>query len=147
MASIVAIRIGFSNAPFVSALDDVEGESGERGLLVAGLHIEAGEVHGANDLIERDLMFFRLLHGNAGGVDGLDGAHGVAFDAGDLNKAADGIAGHAEVVLHGDLGGMFDLSGSSAERGGETTCGHRAGDADFALAAYFRAADGSVLLI
>src|SRR5580700_2128194 len=37
MASIVAIRIGFSNAPFVSALDDVQRESGERGFLVAGL--------------------------------------------------------------------------------------------------------------
>ena len=35
-----------------------------------------------------------------GGGDRLDGAEGVALDAGDLHQAADRIAGHAEVMLH-----------------------------------------------
>jgi hypothetical protein len=34
------------------ALDDVEGEAGEGGFLIAGLHVEAGLVHGFDDLIE-----------------------------------------------------------------------------------------------
>ena len=92
-------------------------------------------------------MLFRFLHGDAGGVDGFDGAHGVAFNAGDLDEAADGVAGHAEVVLHGDFGGVLDLSVGAAEGGGETAGGHGAGDADFALAADFGAGDGSVLFV
>ena len=43
------------------------------------------------------------------GVDGFDSAHGVAFDAGDLDQGADGIAGHAEVVLHRDFSSVLDL--------------------------------------
>jgi len=41
-----------------SALDDVQREAGEAGFLVARLHIEAGEVHGSNDLVERDFVLF-----------------------------------------------------------------------------------------
>jgi hypothetical protein len=44
-------------------------------------------------------------------------AHGVALDAGYLHEAADGIAGHAEVMLHGDLGGVLDLAVGAAKRG------------------------------
>jgi hypothetical protein len=50
----------------------------------------------------------RCLHG-------LGRAHGVALDAGNLHQAADGIAGHAQVVLHGDFGGVLHLSIGSAQ--------------------------------
>jgi hypothetical protein len=41
-----------------STLNDVQREAGERSLLVARLHIEAGLVHRLDDLIERDLVAF-----------------------------------------------------------------------------------------
>ena len=49
--------------------------------------------------------------------DRLDRAEGVALDAGDLHQPADRIAGHAEVMLHRDLGGVLDLLVRAAERG------------------------------
>ena len=88
-----------------------------------------------------------LVHGDARGVHGFHRAHGIALDAGNLHQPADGIAGHAEVVLHGDLGGVLDLTVGSAERRRQSSGGHRAGNAHFALAANLRAADRSVLLI
>ena len=48
-----------------------------------------------------------------GGGDGLDGAEAVALDAGHLDEAADRVAGHAEVVLERDLGGVLDLGVAS----------------------------------
>ena len=47
----------------------------------------------------------------------LHRAEGVALDAGDLDEPADRIAGHAEMVLHRDLGGVLDLLVRAAERG------------------------------
>ena len=41
-----------------STLDHVQGEAGQRSLLVARLHIEASLVHRLDDLIERDLVAF-----------------------------------------------------------------------------------------
>ena len=129
------------------ALDDVEGQAAEGGFLVARLHVEAGAVHGFDDLVERELVGVGVGEGEAGGVDGFDGAHAVALDAGDLDEAADGIAGHAEVVFHGDLGGVLDLGVGSAERGDEAAGSHGAGDADLALAADLGAGDAGVLLV
>ena len=88
-----------------------------------------------------------IVHREASGVDGFDGAHAVAFDAGDLHEAADGVAGHAEVVFHGDFGGVFDGGGVSVERGDETSGGHTAGYAYFALAADFGAGDAGVFFV
>jgi len=102
---------------WLSALDDVEGETGEAGFFVAGLHVHAGAVHGFDNLVEGDFVGAGVVDGEAGGVYGFDGAHAVAFDAGDLDEAADGVAGHAEVVLHGDLGGVFDGGGVAVEGG------------------------------
>jgi hypothetical protein len=39
-----------------SAFDDVEGEAGQRGFFVAGLHVEAGLVHGGDDLVEGEFV-------------------------------------------------------------------------------------------
>ena len=35
-----------------STLDDVQGEAGQRRLLIAGLHIQSRLVHGLDDLVE-----------------------------------------------------------------------------------------------
>src|SRR2546423_4356304 len=56
-----------------------------------------------------------LFRSHAGGRDGLDRGHAVAFDARDLDEAADRVAGQAEVVLHADLGGVLDLLGCRSE--------------------------------
>src|SRR6202020_1924100 len=131
----------------MSTLDDVEGETGEGGFFVAGLHVEAGLVHGGDDLVEGELVIAGLVHDDAGGVDGFDCAHAIAFDAGDLDEAADGVAGHAEVVLHGDLGGVLDLGVGAVESGDEASGGHAAGYADLALAAYFGSGDAGVFFV
>src|SRR5678815_3270062 len=51
------------------------------------------------------------------------------------------------VVLHADFGGVLDLAGRAAQRGGQARRRHRAGHADLALAADFRAADRRVFLV
>src|SRR5580704_11157357 len=129
------------------AFDDVEGEAGERGFFVAGLHVQAGLIHGGDDLVEGEFVVAGLVHGHAAGVDGFDGAHAIALDAGDLDEAADGGAGHAEVVLHGDLGGVFDLRVGAVECGDETTGGHAAGYAYFALTADLGSGYAGVLFV
>src|SRR5690606_10490408 len=87
------------------------------------------------------------LHRHALRVDRLDRAHRVALDARDLHEAADRVAGQAEVVFHADLGRVLDLPDAAAERRGEPARGHRAGDADLALAADFGARDRRVFLV
>jgi hypothetical protein len=129
---IACILLGFP-----SALDYVEGESGEGRFFVAGLHVETGLVHGGDDLVEGELVVSGFMHGHAGGVDGFDGAHAIALDAWDLDEAADGVAGHSQIVLHGDLGGVFDLGVGAVEGGNQASGGHAAGYADFTLAADF----------
>ncbi len=70
------------------------------------------------------LVAFSFVHGHAAGVDGLYGSHRVALDAGDLDQAADRVARHAQVVLHGDLGGVLHLVVGAGERGDKTACSH-----------------------
>ena len=50
-------------------------------------------------------------------------------------------------MLHADLGGVLDLLGRATQHFGQRTGGHRAGHADFALAADFGAGDGGVLFV
>ena len=50
-------------------------------------------------------------------------------------------------MLHADLGRVLDLLGCAAHHRAQRTGGHRAGDADFALAADFGTADRRVLLV
>src|SRR5580704_7451187 len=129
-----------------STLDYVQRKACEAGLLVARLHIEAGEIHGANHLVERDLVRFGLVHRQARGLHGFGSAHGIALDARNLHQTADGIAGHAEVVLHGDLSSVLDLAVVASESRRQSRRGHGAGHAYFSLAPNLRAADGRVLL-
>ena len=80
-------------------------------------------------------------------VDGFDRAHGIALDAGHLHQAADRVARQAEVVFHADLGGVFDLGHAAAQHFAQRTGGHRAGHADFTLAANLGTGDRRVFLV
>ena len=62
--------------------------------------------------------------GEARGIDGFGRAHAVPLDAGYLDKAADRITGHAEIVLHAGLGRVLDLLVGPAHDGGEPGRGH-----------------------
>src|SRR5690606_34237137 len=130
-----------------SALDDVDRRAAAAGFLVLVLHVAAGVAHGADHLVQRDLVLAVAAHGHAHGVDRLDRAHRVALDAGNLHQAADRVAGQAQVVLHADLGGVLDLAGAGAERRGQPGGGHRTGHADLALAADLGAGDRGILLV
>ena len=79
-------------------------------------------------------------------VDRLHRTDCVAFDARNLHKASDRIAGEAEVVLDPDLGGILDLCRCSAHDLGETRCCHGTSGSDFTLAAEFRTGDRRTFL-
>src|SRR6185295_7305145 len=128
-----------------STFDDVDGQPAARGFFVFGLHVGAGFAHGLDHPVERHFMRTVAALGQARGVDRLDRAHGVPLDAGDLHQTADRIAGEPKIVLHADLGGVFDLNRRPAERGDQTGRGHRAGDAHLSLAADLGAGDRGVL--
>ena len=86
--------------------------------------------------------------GEPRGVDRFHRADRVALDARHLHQAADRIAGEAEIVLHADLGGILDLLRACRRAPRRRPARrHRAGDADFALAADLGAGDRGVLLV
>src|SRR5690348_5086127 len=122
------------DAKKASTLDHVHGKASARGFLVLVLHVAAGVAHRPDHLVERDAVLAVAARRHALRVDRLDRAHRVALDAWNLHEAADRIAGEAEVVLHADLGRVFDLIDRAAERGREPARGHRARNADLALA-------------
>src|SRR3546814_1805726 len=86
-------------------------------------------------------------HRDAARVDRLDRAHRVALDARDLDEAANGITGQAEIMLHADLGRVLDLRVGAAQGRRQPRRRHRAGDADLALAADLGARDAGVALV
>ena len=81
-------------------------------------------------------MLAIAAQGHAGGVDCLDGAHGVALNAGDLHLPTHGVARHAQVVFHADFSGVFHLFGRAAHHRRQRTCGHGARHPHLALAAH-----------
>ena len=104
----------------------------------------AGELHGADHLVEADDVAAVGHHGVDVDVEGAEGGHGVALDAGYLHEAAQRVARQAQVVLHGHLGSVFYLLGAAAE---ELVAGHgchHAGAAHLGLAARLGTADGGV---
>jgi hypothetical protein len=92
-------------------------------------------------------VFAIFLHRQTAGIDGLHRAHRVALDAGDLHQAADRIAGHAEVMLHSNLGGVLHLLVRAFERSHQAAGRHRARDADVALTADLGSGDRGVFLV
>src|SRR5471032_2456626 len=75
--------------------DNVDSQAAQRGFLVLVLHVGAGLAHGFDHFVEADEVGAVALQGQRGGGDGLDRAHAIALDAGDLHQAADRVAGHA----------------------------------------------------
>src|SRR4029079_6669225 len=106
-SAFMLLALRNADAHVQRSFDDVDGETAAGRLLVFVFHVGAGGTHGANDLVQRHEVLAAALEGHAGGVDGLDGRHRVALDAGDLDEPPDRVAGQAEVVLHGDLGGVL----------------------------------------
>lgn len=106
---------------------DARGQAAEGGLLELVAHALGGEAHGADGVVEGDLLGAGLAaEGEVGAADGLDGAEGVALDAGGLDEAADGVARQAQVVLDADLGGLLDRLRAGAHAGRERARRHRA---------------------
>src|SRR6266540_2734585 len=99
-SAFIGLALRKVDADVQRPLDDVEGETASCRLLVFVLHVGTGVAHGADDLVERHGVLATALQSHARGVDGLDGGHRVALAAGNLDKAPDGVAGEAEVVLH-----------------------------------------------
>ena len=116
------------------------------GLAVFCADVQAGLLHRAHDHVEADVARAAQQAGQVEGVHGALGSHGVALDTRDLDKAADRVARQAEVVLHGDLGGVFRLLDAQTHQSAQCGCGHGAGRADLCLTAAFRAGDGAVAL-
>src|SRR5260221_14530652 len=97
-SAFIGLALRKVDADVQRPLDDVEGEAAAGRLLVFVLHVGAGVAHGADDLVERHEMLAAALQGHARGVDGLDGGHRVAPDAGNLEEPDDGVSGQDEVV-------------------------------------------------
>src|ERR671921_189676 len=131
----LSVRVKGWDTGASSALDDVERQPATGGLLVLVLHVRTGLAHGLDRLVQRDVVPAVTAHGQPGGGDGLDRAHGVALDARDLHQPADGVAGESEVVLDADLGSVLPLLRRPADHLGEAGGGHGARRADLALAA------------
>ena len=122
----------------------VQRQAAEGGLFVEAGEVVAGELHSAHHLVEADNVAAVAHHGVDIDVEGAEGGHSVALDAGYLHQAAEGVAREAQVVLHGHLGGVLDLLGAAAEELVAGHGGHHAGAAHLGLAARFGAADGGV---
>src|SRR3954467_11716360 len=84
-------------------------EPAGRRLLVFRTHVTTCGTHGGDYLIEADAMFAVAAKSHARRVDGLAGRYRVAFDARDLDKPGDRVAGQPQAVLHRDLSGILDL--------------------------------------
>ena len=122
----------------------VQRQAAEGGLFVEAGEVVAGEFHGADHLVEADDVAAVAHHGVDVDVEGAEGGHGVALDAGYLHQSAQRVARQAQVVLHGHLGGILYLLGAAAEELVAGHGGHDAGAAHFGLAARFGTADGGV---
>ena len=78
-------------------------------------HIASGFHHRTHDLVKRDHSRVGKEVGKRYRIDGAHRGNRISLNAGDLHQTADGIAGQAQVVLQGDLGGVLDLGGAQTE--------------------------------
>src|SRR5690606_19570420 len=65
----------------------------------------------------------------------FDCPHRVSFDARNLHKSTDRVAGHPQMVLHGYFSGSEHLLLRSPHAFGQCSCCHRRGHANLCLAA------------
>lgn len=108
--------------------------------------VEARLIHGFADHVIADVPGAAEAVAQVAGVHGPHGGDGVALDAGDLDQAADGVAGEAQVVLQGNFRRILHLVQVEAVKLGQAAGGHGAGHAHLCLAAAFGPGDGGVLL-
>ena len=83
--------------------------------LYSGTAYRGSEERDGDDLTERYFVILWLIEGHAHSLHGLGRSHCVALDRGKLHETANGVAGYAAVMLHGDFGCIFDLSIVAAE--------------------------------
>ena len=84
-----------------------------RGFLVKRWQILAGLFHRFNDLVERNAVVAVGEGGVDVGVEGTGSGVGITLDTRNLDKTANRIAGHAQVVFKRHLCSVFDLGWTS----------------------------------
>ena len=85
------------------------GEAAFAGFAEPVVKVHAGFLHGAANHIIADIPGAGKEIAQIAGIHGPDGGYGITLDAGDLDEAADGIAGQSQMMLHCHLGGIFHL--------------------------------------
>src|SRR5690625_5058588 len=103
-----------SRAP--SALDHIDGAAAQRGLRVLLVHVAPGILQRLDAGIERDDVRAIPPKRERGRRDRLDRPKSVPLDTGNLDETPDRIAGHAEMVLERNFGGILDLLRRAAKR-------------------------------
>ena len=144
MPAVLICVIGAVSLPAGPAAVIEPGQAAFGGLFVLMGEVEAGFVHGFADHVVADISGAAEAVAQVAGVHGPHGGHGVALDAGDLDQAADGVAGEAQVMLQGDFCGVLHLIQVEAVELCQAAGGHGAGHAHLCLAAAFGAGDGGV---
>ena len=71
--------------------------------------MDAGFLHGPADHIVADVPGAGEEIAQVACVHGPDSGDGIALDAGNLHQTADGVAGEAQMVLHGYFSGILHL--------------------------------------
>ena len=122
------------------------GQAAFGGFFVLVGQVEARLIHGFADHVIADVPGAAEAVAQVAGVHGPHGGDGVAFDAGDLDQAADGVAGEAQVVLQGNFRRILHLVQVEPIELGQAAGGHGAGHAHLCLAAALGPGDGGVPL-
>jgi hypothetical protein len=118
----------------------------EAGFLVARLHIEAGEVHGADDLVERDLVRLHSFRARRAACTALAAPMALRSMQGICTRPPMGSQVMPRLCSMA-ISAACSIWPSLPPRAARQSPGrHRAGHAHFALAPNLSAADGRVLL-
>ena len=86
-------------------------------------------------------------HGEPSGINGFDGADGIAFNARDLDETTDGVTGETEIMFHGNFSGIFNLLIRAAHGSDKPGGSHGASYPHLSLTTYLGAGDGSIRAI
>ena len=120
------------------------GQTAFAGFAETVVQVDAGLLHGPADHIVADVTGAGEEVAEVAGIHSPDGGNGVALDAGDLHQAADGVAGEAQMMLHGNFRGIFHLVQVLLVQFCQSGGSHGAGSADLGLAAALCAGNGGV---
>ena len=123
----------------------VFGEASGTGLFVEGWEVVSCLAHYRDEFVEADTVGAVGERAVDIGIQGSGGSVGVALDARDLNKSADRVAGHAEMMLQTHFGSIFYLRRGPSKQLIGSSSRHRTCHTDLTLTANFRSGDGSIL--